>query len=280
MRVLKQLIPVMLVAFLAGQGVAAVAGDPLLTLVLGLVAAVLTVVVYAWAVRWAEKHPADDVALRRLPGGLSAGALIGLGWFTLVIVNIAFLEGYRVDGFGSLIGPVGLFGFMAAAAVTEEVMFRGLLFRLIERRGGTWIALVSTSVLFGGMHLINPDATVWGAIAIVIEAGGTFGAAYAATRNLWVPIGLHFGWNFAESAIFGTEVSGNGANEGLLHGVTSGPAILTGGHFGPEASPYTLVFGVIMTVVFLWLARRRGNLVPFGGRVPSAPPAPTATLAQ
>lgn len=275
MRVLKQLIPVVLVAFLGGQGIAAVAGDPVLTLALGLVTAVLSVVVYAWVVRWSEKRAVDEVAVRRLPGGLSVGVLIGLGWFTLVIVNIAFLEGYRVDGFGSLIGPVGLFGYMAAASVTEEVMFRGVLFRLIEERGGTWLALLATSVLFGAWHLLNPDATVWGAVAIAIEAGGTLGAAYAATRSLWVPIGLHFGWNFAESAIFGTEVSGNGANEGLLHGVTSGPAILTGGQFGPEASPYTLVFGVIMTIVFMWLARRRGNLVPFGGRVPSAA---TATL--
>ena len=276
MRLLKQLIPVALVAFLGGQAVYAVAGNPVLTLVVGLVAAVLAVFVYAGVVRWSERRsPVAEVAARGAAPGLALGTLVGVGWFALVIVNIAFLEGYRVDGFGSLAGPVGLFGFMAAAAVTEELMFRGVLFRIIEDRAGTWLSLLVTCVLFGVWHLLNPDATVFGAVAIAIEAGGTLGAAYIATRKLWVPIGIHFGWNFAEAGIFGTEVSGNGQNEGLLHGVTSGPDLLTGGQFGPEASPYTIVFGIVMTIVFLWIARRRGRLVPMRR---SARHAATATL--
>jgi hypothetical protein len=108
-------------------------------------------------------------------------------------------------------------------------------------------------------HLLNPDASLWGAIAIAVEAGGILAAAYAATRNLWIPIGVHFGWNFAEAGIFGTEVSGNGKNDGLLHGVTSGSTLLTGGKFGSEASPYTIVFGLLLTVLFMWLAHRRGS---------------------
>jgi membrane protease YdiL (CAAX protease family) len=277
MRLLKQLVPVVAVAFVGGQVVGAVQGNALLSLVLGVATAVLAVFVYARVVRWSERRAPVEVATRGAAARIGVGAAIGVGWFAAVIVNIAFLGGYRVGGFGSAAGAVGLFGFMAAAAVTEELMFRGVLFRIIEERIGTWMALALTSVLFGLCHLLNPDATLWGAIAIAIEAGGTLGAAYAATRKLWVPIGLHFGWNFAEAGIFGTEVSGNGKTEGLLHGVTSGPAVLTGGQFGPEASPYAVVFGVLLTIVFVWLARRRGNLVP---RRRSARVAVTATLAQ
>jgi membrane protease YdiL (CAAX protease family) len=101
-------------------------------------------------------------------------------------------------------------------------------------------------------------------------------AAYAATRTLWVPIGLHFGWNFAAAGIFGTEVSGNGTAQGLLDGVVSGPALLTGGDFGPEASLYSVAFGVVLTVVFMWLARRRGHVVPRRRRPVAA--GATATL--
>ncbi|WP_433178628.1 lysostaphin resistance A-like protein [Actinoallomurus sp. CA-150999] len=277
MRLLKQLLPVVAVAFVGGQVVTAVRGNALLSLVVGVATAVLAVFVYAWTVRWSERRAPVEVAAKGATTRIGLGVLIGVGWFGAVIVNIAFLGDYRVDGFGSVTGAVGLFGFMAAAAVTEELMFRGVLFRIMEERVGTWMALVLTSVLFGGWHLLNPDATLWGAIAIAIEAGGTLAAAYAATRSLWVPIGLHFGWNFAEAGIFGTEVSGNGKTEGLLHGVTSGPALLTGGRFGPEASPYTVVIGVLMTVVFLWVAHRRGNLVP---RRRSARAAAAATLAQ
>ena len=204
-------------------------------------------------------------------------AAVFMASLDLFIVNIAFLGDYRVDGYGSAAGAVGLFGFMAAAAVTEELIFRGVLFRIAEERIGTWMALVLTSVLFGLYHMLNPDATLWGAVAIAIEAGGTLGAAYAATRNLWVPIGLHFGWNFAEAGIFGTEVSGNGKNDGLLHSVTSGSGAITGGTFGPEASPYAVVLGMLLTAVFLWVARRRGNLVPRRRRLGTGV---TATLAQ
>ncbi|GLY76547.1 hypothetical protein [Actinoallomurus iriomotensis] len=92
-----------------------------------------------------------------------------------------------------------------------------------------------------------------------------------------MPIGLHFGWNSAEAGIFGTEVSGSGKTQGLPHGMTSGPGLITGGRFGPEASPYAVVFGVLVTIAFLWLAHRRGNLVP---RRRGARTTPTATLAQ
>ncbi|MFD0684511.1 CPBP family intramembrane glutamic endopeptidase [Actinomadura fibrosa] len=262
MRFVKQFLPVMAVAFVGGQATMAVDGNAVLTLVLGLATAVLAVFVYGWTVRWSERRAAEEVAAKGAVPRILLGTLIGAGWFAAVIGNIAFLGDYRVDGFGTVAGPVGLFGFMAAASVTEELMFRGVLFRIVEDRGGTWTALVLTSVLFGLWHMLNPDATVWGAVAIAVSAGGTLGAAYAATRSLWVPIGLHFAWNFTEAGVFGTEVSGNGETKGLLHGVTSGPDLVTGGRFGPEASPYTIVFGILLTAAFLWLARRRGTLVP------------------
>lgn len=151
---------------------------------------------------------------------------------------------------------------MAGAAVAEELVFRGVLFRNIERWTGTWIALALTGSLFGLIHLANANATLLGAVAIAIEAGGMLTAAYIATRKLWVPIGLHFGWNIAASAIFSTEVSGSNTAQGLLDATISGPALVTGGDFGPEASVYAVVFGVLATGVFMWLAYRRGHVVP------------------
>jgi membrane protease YdiL (CAAX protease family) len=158
--------------------------------------------------------------------------------------------------------------------VVEELLFRGILFRVIEQRIGTWASLALTGLLFGAAHLFNANATLWTASAIAIEAGFMLAAAYAATRNLWVPIGVHFGWNYAQGGIFSTSVSGQDAPQGLLDGVTSGPYLLSGGEFGPEASAYSVLAGVLVTAVFLWLARRRGNLVPLRRRS-----APATTLA-
>lgn len=104
---------------------------------------------------------------------------------------------------------------------------------------------------------------MWGALAIAIEAGLMLGAAYAATRTLWLPIGLHFGWNFALSGIFGVTVSGNeDMPAGLLHGVLSGPEAITGGGFGPEAGIFAILVCVIPAVVFLRTAKRQGRLHP------------------
>lgn len=177
-----------------------------------------------------------------------------------MIVNLAFLGSYDVEGWGSVTGALGMIGFMAAAAVTEELLFRGVLFRIAEERVGTWIAMVSTGLLFGMVHLFNEHATVWGGLAVAIEAGGMLTAAYIATRSLWLPIGLHFGWNFAAAGIFSSEVSGNGATSGLLQTSTSGSTLVTGGSFGPEGSLYSVVFCVVVTLAFLWLARRAAIL--------------------
>ncbi|MEW1774838.1 CPBP family intramembrane glutamic endopeptidase [Streptomyces sp. NPDC086777] len=263
MRLVWQLLAVAAVAFVGGQGVAAVQGNWFLTLLLGLLTAVVAVLVYGWVVRRTEHRPSAEVGREGARVAFGRGALIGVATFACVIGNIALLGDYTVRGVGSLTGAVGVVGYMAAAAVTEELLFRGVLFRIVEERTGTWIALVSTGALFGMMHLLNKDATVWGALAIAIEAGGMLGAAYAATRTLWLPIGLHFGWNFAESGIFGTEVSGSGgAHKGLLEAATSGSRLVTGGQFGPEASVYSVLLGVLVTGAFLWLAGRRGHVVP------------------
>ena len=278
MRLLKQFLAVAAVTFAGGQAVAAVRGNAWLTLAVGAATAVVAVLVYAWVVRRTEHRAPTEVARTGAAARIARGLLIGAGMVAAVIVTIAFLGGYHVHGLGSVTGAVALLGFMAAAAVTEELLFRGVLFRVIEERTGTWIALLLTGVVFGLMHLVNPDASLWGSIAIAIEAGFMLAACYAATRSLWVPIGLHFGWNFALGGIFSAVVSGNGESEGLLDATTSGPALITGGDFGPEASLYTVAAGAILTAVFLWLAHRRGHLVPRRRRAVGA--APTATVSR
>ncbi|GAB3818602.1 hypothetical protein GCM10027605_71470 [Micromonospora zhanjiangensis] len=198
--------------------------------------------------------------------------------FVAVISVIAVFGGYRMTGWGSVPGALALLGFMAAAAVTEELLFRGILFRIIEPRLGTWTTLVLTSLVFGLAHLANPHATLLSVLAIGVEAGGMLAAGYAATRTLWLPIGLHFAWNFVEGGIFGAGVSGKSGTQGLVHAVTSGPTAISGGEFGPEASLVTVLVGLAITAVFMRLARKRGNVLPRRGR--TAPADATATLAR
>lgn len=278
MRLVKQLVAVAAVAFVGSRVVAGVGGNPWLTLAAGVATAIAAILVYGWVVRRTEHRVPTEIARAGAAAPTIRGVLIGVAMFVAVIVTIAFLGGYHVHGLGSVSGAVALVGFMAAAAVTEELLFRGVLFRIVEERTGTWIALLLTGVVFGLAHLPNPDAGLWGATAIAIEAGFMLAACYVATRSLWLPIGLHFGWNFAAGGIFGTAVSGTGQPDGLLDATTSGPALLTGGAFGPEGSLYAVAAGTILTVVFLWLAHRRGHIVARRRR--TAEVGPVATVSR
>ncbi|MFJ7201199.1 MULTISPECIES: lysostaphin resistance A-like protein [unclassified Streptomyces] len=266
MRFAWQFLAVVALYAIGGNTVTAVKDNDWLTFALGLVMAALAVLVYAWVVRRTEHRQALDVAREGAVAKTGWGILIGAGMFGAVIVNLFASGYYEVDGLGSGKGALGLLGFMAAAAVMEEVVYRGVLFRIVEEHIGTYIALALTGLVFGLSHLLNEHATLWGGIAIAIEAGFMLAAAYAATRSLWLPIGVHFGWNFAAAGIFSTEVSGNGRDLGLLDATLSGPKLITGGDFGPEGSVYSVGFGALLTLAFLWLAHRRGKIVPFGAR--------------
>jgi membrane protease YdiL (CAAX protease family) len=206
-------------------------------------------------------HPRDDLparnALKYLGLGLLAGVLI-MG----AIVGVAALANiYRIIGAGDtsnfvveLMGTAILPGFM------EELMFRGILFRWIEEFGGSWLALLLTSALFGGAHIMNPNATWFSSLAIAIEAGVLLGGAYMLTRSLWLPMGLHAAWNFTQGEIFDVPVSGLDEH-GLVQAKLSGPALLSGGGFGLEASLIALAVATAAGVWLVALALRRGKLV-------------------
>jgi membrane protease YdiL (CAAX protease family) len=118
----------------------------------------------------------------------------------------------------------------------EELLFRGFVFRVLRDVTGMWIALAISAALFGFLHAANPGATAFSSVAIALEAGVLLAVAYAATNRLWLPIGIHAGWNYAEGTIFGTAVSGGVVKSTFLHATLTGNSLWTGGAFGVEAS--------------------------------------------
>lgn len=231
---------------------------PLLAQTAGVGIAVLALAAYAAAVRLTERRRAAELRLRALPG-LVGGTLLGALLFAAVIAVIAVFGEYRITGLGSAEGVMSLIGLMCTVAVMEELLFRGVLLRLLDELAGPWIALGVSAALFGAMHMINPGATLWTGTAIAVEAGLMLGAAYLVTRSLWLPIGLHLGWNFASSGIFGTAVSGVDHGGSVFTSTTSGPYLLTGGGFGPEASVVAVVLCTVLTVLFLVRFRKKSR---------------------
>jgi hypothetical protein len=192
-------------------------------------------VLYALLVRLLERRSASEISL--LPGAPLAlgGAILGLTLFVLVYLVFAALGIAHWDGTYTLLGLAPAVALALGSGVGEELVFRGGIYRVLEDSFGTLIALVLSAALFGLIHGANPGATTLSTVAIALEAGALLALAYAATRNLWFPIGLHFGWNFTEGGVFGAAVSGTHI-QGATAIPLSGPDLLTGGAFGPEAS--------------------------------------------
>ncbi|PRY34392.1 CPBP family intramembrane glutamic endopeptidase [Umezawaea tangerina] len=241
-----------------------VAPIPLLALPVGIGLAVAGVLVYRRLTTAVEgRVEVPELARRDMWSGLRRGALLGGGLFTAVMALILVFGGFDTVSWGSVFGALGIAGSMTGVAVMEEALFRGVLFRILEERAGTVVALVVSSVLFGATHLVNGNATVWGTLAIALTGGTMLAAAYVVTRSLWFPIGMHFAWNVVQGGVFGTVVSGSDqAPEGLLHTSLTGPVALTGGGFGPEASLVSLVVCLVAAVVLLRRAVRTGQIRP------------------
>lgn len=221
---------------------------------------------YIGYVRLVERRRADELSGRGAVRETGAGIALGAGLLVATIGAIAALGYYQVTGSNPVSAVVPTFAMAVAAGYVEEVLFRGVLFRIIEESLGTWIALALTSLMFGFAHMMNPNATLFSTFAIAMEAGVLLGAAYVLTRRLWLAVGIHFAWNFTQGGIFGGRVSGL-TMDGLLESELSGPTLLSGGEFGVEASIFAVALGVGTGIWFLVRAGRKGHFIaPFWRR--------------
>jgi hypothetical protein len=221
-------------------------------------ASVLLLLLYAALVRLFERRRPSELALSPGAGLAVTGTAGGFLLFALVLA-VLFGLGLAHWGGGGGTAQVAPMAVAAVfAAVGEELAIRGGVFRVLEEGLGSLVALILSASLFGLLHAANAGATLVSTVAIAVEAGLLLGAAYMATRNLWLPIGLHLGWNFTEGGIFGATVSG-GRSHGVWPVSIRGPELLSGGGFGPEASVVAMAVGLLATFALLAVAVRRGE---------------------
>jgi hypothetical protein len=195
------------------------------------------------------------VAGRELAAGLGVGTVVALA----VVVGMLVLGGVRYMGedgsvLGWLGGGLGALAFLALPAAAEEAVLRGYpLQALAEAWGPAW-ALGITSFAFGGLHLANPEVTAL-ALTNVAAAGLLLGVVYLKTASLWWATGAHLGWNWAHGWVADVPVSGLELMDAPFYeGVSSGPAWLGGGGFGPEGSAVATVV-VLAASALLWRSK-------------------------
>ena len=199
--------------------------------------------------RWNGAAPRDLLAGIAITGAAIAGvflAELGLGAITTSAAPST-----------SLAGLLGLAAVKLAFTFKEELMMRSLLLAglLVLLRGRAALAVGLSALAFGLIHLTNPGASALSVLGNSL-GGVVYGTAFVLARNLWLPIGLHFAWNFVQGPLFGFPVSGLDAG-GLQRVHDLGPAWLTGGSYGPEAGAVGIVARfVVMALLLTWIGSR------------------------
>ena len=227
----------------------------------GLVGVLLVLAAYKLAIRRFGTHKRDDLPFGPALGDTALGFLVGGALITAVVGIAALFGAYRITGWSEVTDAVRIIVEAGlVAGFVEEVLLRGIVFRWLEEFAGSWIALALSALLFGFLHSSNPNATLFSSLAIAIEAGVLLGGAYMLTRNLWLAIGIHAGWNVVQGLVWSVPVSGIGYR-GMLDAELYPPAWLSGGAFGLEASVIALV---VATAAGAWIVRaaiREGQVV-------------------
>ena len=213
---------------------------------------------YALFVHWFEGHWPTDLPLKKGFAHTAGGLGMGFVYFVIVVAIMMAIGIYKVEGTGHEWKDVmNSFFVFLLVAVGEELIFRGVVFRWIDEKWGFVAALVVSALVFGLVHITNDNATWWSSIAIAIEAGLLLGAAYKWSGTLWLPIGIHWAWNFSQGNIFGFEVSGTDAGASLLYSTVSGSEWLSGGSFGAEASVISVAVGTAVSAWLIWKVYQR-----------------------
>ena len=234
-------------------GIALLAGvdpaiRPLALNAIGGVVVLLTLVMVAWSL---DQRRLSDYGLRIDRAwwvDCGFGLALGAGAMTaLVLIGIAGgwlavdSAGLSADALSQLALLAGVF---LLVGIYEELFVRGYLltniaeglswFDQLSARVAAVLAALVSALVFGGLHAINPNATLLSTV-IISAAGVMLALGYLYTGELAIPIGIHITWNAFQGLVYGLPVSGATLPVSLVDTTTRGPAVVSGGAFGPEA---------------------------------------------
>jgi hypothetical protein len=160
----------------------------------------------------------------------------------------------------------------AVAAINEEATFRGYPFQRLVESITPASAIALTSALFGLMHLKNPHHTAISTVNTML-VGVPLAIAYLRTRSLWMPIGIHFIWNFLMGFVMGLPVSGITFPARVLQAEVHGAVWLTGGDYGPEGGLMATLI-ILLATVYVTLSKRIYTSEEMNALVFGPPPRP------
>ncbi|MDN3654202.1 CPBP family intramembrane metalloprotease [Ferruginibacter paludis] len=229
-------------------------------LIKGIFVSILTIGSYWLFYRKYESRIVTELSAKGIGKKLLAGIVTGSGLQCLTIVVVYLYGGFRVIAVNPVATLIIPFTVAFTVSILEEILLRGIVFRITEEKWGSVIALTISGLIFAGLHLVNPHVTLVSIVCITV-VGVLLGAAYMYYRNLWVPIAIHFAWNFTQNGIFGAITSGNEKTSSLLTTQITGSELLTGGQFGPEGSIQAVLLCLTAAIPIIRILYKQDKII-------------------
>jgi len=210
-----------------------------------------------------EKREITELGRKGFMKDMLAGLLLSAGTISFVLLILALLGYYKIESFHPQMSLIPLFIVIISLVFVEELLFRGIIYRIVEDSLGTNLSLIISGLLFGLFHITNESMNIQSFIAVMI-GGMMVGIMFTYTKRLWMPLFFHFGWNFFQ-ILYGVTLSGEEEfkTNALLKSSLKGPDIFTGGKFGPENSVITIVLTFLIFLAIYWLSFKKGKIIRY-----------------
>lgn len=219
----------------------------------------LLIFLYILFFRIYERRSITELAIRyagkeNITGFFGGGLLVGsIVVVFLITGSISFTP---MNPFSVIFKPLILFILLA---LMEEILFRGIIYRITEQSLGTWLALIISALLFGIGHIMNSHVDFLGILSVAL-AGVFLGVLYTMRSRLWLPLAVHVGWNFFQY-FFGLPISGNDDFKYFLDATREGPEWFVGGGFGIENSVLAVVLILGVSIYLLYRAGIQDRII-------------------
>ncbi|WP_061316371.1 CPBP family intramembrane glutamic endopeptidase [Clostridium botulinum] len=190
-----------------------------------------------------NKYTKKDIIVGIFIGFLAMSGiyLLELNLSYIKVGNINYIDNKLISYFGKLV----------LVALAEELMFRAIMLNgLLRAFKSKYLPVIITSAIFGLMHASNPNATIASVISNGL-GGVMYSIAFIESSSIWLPVALHFSWNFFQGPVFGFKVSGLQFSSVVQQSFVGGKDIFTGGAYGPEGGILGISFRILVIVMLL-----------------------------
>jgi membrane protease YdiL (CAAX protease family) len=226
-----------------------------------IVIVLLYIISYSLYVKYIEKRSAIELSKQGMIQETGVGFIISAILVVLTTLLIFFKGTINIVNTNSIDYLLHAFFIFGLLSFVEELIFRGIIFRLLEELMGTWLSIIIIATIFSAVHLVHEEATLSSTIAIALQ-DLILSGAFILTRRLWLCWGIHWGWNFTQDGVLGMPNSGVDLLPSWLNTEIIGPTWLTGGPIGIELSVLGVLLNVLIGLVLIKIAIKKGQIVP------------------